>query len=426
MSNAKDKGIQYISDAISCQNSDKFELALQNYKAGIEHLMHFIKYNKNESENKIIKIRVEEYMTTAEMIKEKLDNSDKKTINTQIKNNDNTLTKPKNDSENSEHSKEILSKMEEIKSSIVFEKPDVKFESIIGLETAKKALNEILNFPKAFSHMYKGIRKATNAVLLYGPPGTGKTQLARAAATQSNCVFFSISSSTILSKWVGDSEQNIKALFEVANQMAPSIIFLDEADSMFQTRQDDEQGATRRVKTEFLILMDGIKSNKDVFILAATNKPNDLDIAFLRRMPKKIYIPLPDKASRILMLSGMLTGLEHSLTEEDLEKLADLLDGYSGSDIKNFVNEAANAPLHRISKSKYFVKEENTDKYMVCDENTENKMEINYLEVAKLGQIKEMPILYHDFIDALEIIKATVDPSELLQYEIYTEKFGAK
>ena len=186
---------------------------------------------------------------------------------------------------------------------------------------------------------------------------TGKTLLARAVATESDTTFFNISASSIVSKYRGDSEKLIRMLFELARHYAPSTIFLDEVDSLMCHRgggngssanEGSEHESSRRMKTELLVQMDGLlTNNSDVFVMAASNLPWDLDPAFLRRMEKRILIPLPAKESRKDMIRSHLSEFSPAFLRnvDSMEKAASLVDGYSGSDIKAFCKESAMKPL---------------------------------------------------------------------------------
>jgi len=187
--------------------------------------------------------------------------------------------------------------------AIVSEKPDVKWEDVAGLQGAKNAIQEAVIMPIKFPNFFTGIVRPWKGILLYGPPGTGKTMLAKACANEVDSTFFSMSSSDLISKYVGESAKLIATLFNMARDEESSVIFIDEVDSLVGTRQEGENEATRQVKTEFLVQMDGVGSGRGkLLILAATNIPWGLDDAFLRRFQKRVYIDLPDYEARRYLL----------------------------------------------------------------------------------------------------------------------------
>ena len=153
---------------------------------------------------------------------------------------------------------------DKLSGAIVMEKPDVKWSDVAGLEAAKESLKEAVILPVKFPHMFTGNRKPWRGILLFGPPGTGKSYLAKAVATEANnSTFFSVSSSDLVSKWLGESEKLVKNLFEVAREKKPSIIFIDEVDSLCSSRSDNESESARRIKTEFLVQMQGVGNDND-------------------------------------------------------------------------------------------------------------------------------------------------------------------
>ncbi|KAK4751155.1 hypothetical protein SAY87_004637 [Trapa incisa] len=188
-------------------------------------------------------------------------------------------------------SAEMLTLAESLSRDIIRGSPDVKWDSIKGLEIAKRLLKEAVVMPIKYPKYFTGLLSPWKGILLFGPPGTGKTMLAKAVATECKTTFFNISASSIVSKWRGDSERLVKVLFELARHHAPSTIFLDEIDAIISQRGEgrSEHEASRRLKTELLIQMDGLtKSDELVFVLAATNLPWELDAAMLRRLEKRV------------------------------------------------------------------------------------------------------------------------------------------
>lgn len=212
--------------------------------------------------------------------------------------------------------------------------------------------------PTLFPQLFTGKRKPFKGILLYGPPGTGKSFLAKAVATEADSTFFSISSADLISKWQGESERLVRNLFELARESegGRAIIFIDEVDSLCGSRSEGESDSLRRVKTEFLVQMDGVgNSSQQILVLGATNIPWELDAAIRRRFEKRVYIPLPEAEARAYMVRLNLGDTPNDLTEADFERLGAVTDGASGSDIKVLVKEALMEPLRQCQQAKQFV-----------------------------------------------------------------------
>lgn len=178
----------------------------------------------------------------------------------------------------------------------------------------------------------------------------GKTLIGKAIAHESGATFFSISSSSLTSKWIGEGEKLVRTLFAVASYRAPSVVFIDEVDSMLTQRKSDENEASRRIKTEFLVQLDGAGNGRtgQVLVIGATNLPQELDDAARRRFVKKLYIPLPDQPARLCLIRTLLAKEKHSLKDEEIEKLAQVSDGFSGADLKNLCVDAAMGPVRQL------------------------------------------------------------------------------
>lgn len=241
---------------------------------------------------------------------------------------------------------------------IVVHGDEVRWSDVAGLEVAKNALRETVVYPFLRPDLFMGLREPARGMLLFGPPGTGKTMLARAVATESQSTFFSISASSLTSKYLGESEKLVRALFSLAKLMAPSIIFVDEIDSLLSQRSGSgEHEATRRIKTEFLIQWSDLQraaagrespspgpgggagsaaaaaAAKDkgdpnrVLVLAATNLPWAIDEAARRRFVRRQYIPLPEPETRATQLRTLLSQQKHSLTDADIAELVKVTEG---------------------------------------------------------------------------------------------------
>ena len=234
---------------------------------------------------------------------------------------------------------------------------NVTFDDIVALDNAKSLLFEAVQLPLKFPFLFSGLLRPWKGILLHGPPGTGKTLLARAVAAECKTTFFNISASTLVSKWRGDSEKLVRALFELARYHAPSTVFLDEIDSILGSRGGGGDGAgaeheaSRRMKTELLIQMDGMgggsRVGEQVFVMAASNLPWDLDTALLRRLEKRVCIPLPTVEAREAMLKKHLE-LRTIGQSIDFNAMASRMDGYSGADLELVCREAAMRPVRRL------------------------------------------------------------------------------
>jgi SpoVK/Ycf46/Vps4 family AAA+-type ATPase len=226
---------------------------------------------------------------------------------------------------------------------IVTEKPNVKWEEVIGLENAKKAIKEAIVYPVQRPDLFP--LGWPRGILLFGPPGCGKTLLAAAVATEIDATFISIDAASIMSKWLGEAEQNVAKLFTSARKSAaegkPAIVFIDELDSLMG-RHSNEVGGEVRVRNQFLKETDGIidkGKNLHVYVIGATNKPWDLDWAFIRRFQKRILVPLPDHHTRLMMFKLYTSHLKLA-PDVDLHELARISEGFSGSDIRDVCQAA--------------------------------------------------------------------------------------
>ncbi|KAI8902016.1 P-loop containing nucleoside triphosphate hydrolase protein [Globomyces pollinis-pini] len=274
---------------------------------------------------------------------------------------------------------------------------EVRWDDIAGLEHAKTAIQEIVVWPMLRPDIFCGPRAPPKGLLLFGPPGTGKTMIGKCIASQCNATFFSISSSSLTSKWIGDGEKMVRALFAVARVKQPAVIFVDEIDSLLSQRSDGEHEATRRIKTEFLVQFDGCHSNSEdrVLMIGATNRPHEIDEAARRRFRKKLYIPLPEDNARQSMLEGLLSKQVHSVTKEELSDVVMRTKGYSGSDMDGLIREAALGPIRDIR------------------------------DITSIDANDVRPITHGDFLNALSQVRASVSDKDLDLYLKFDGEYGS-
>ncbi|CAM6081721.1 unnamed protein product [Calypogeia fissa] len=313
-------------------------------------------------------------------------------------------------------STEMRELAESITRDIVRDTSDVGWDTIKGLENAKRLLKEAVVMPIKYPQYFTGLLTPWKGILLFGPPGTGKTMLAKAVASECNTTFFNISASSIVSKWRGDSEKLVRVLFDLARHYAPSTIFLDEIDSIISQRGEgrSEHEASRRLKTELLVQMDGLaKSNDLVFLLAATNLPWELDAAMLRRLEKRILVPLPDPEAREAMFKSLLPNTQE--TELPYDLMVEMTEGYSGSDIRIVCKEAAMRPLRRL-----MTKLEEIEMAKKAEGEESDDTTTSETELPPLGPITEE--------DVRVALKVTRPSAHLVaaRYDKYDADFGSR
>ncbi|KAH0852327.1 hypothetical protein HID58_090857 [Brassica napus] len=259
--------------------------------------------------------------------------------------------------------------IEHVSNEIMDRDPNVRWDDIAGLEHAKKCVTEMVIWPLLRPDIFKGCRSPGKGLLLFGPPGTGKTMIGKAIAGEAKATFFYISASSLTSKWIGEGEKLVRALFGVASCRQPAVIFVDEIDSLLSQRKSDgEHESSRRLKTQFLIEMEGFDSGSEqILLIGATNRPQELDEAARRRLTKRLYIPLPSS-------------------------------GYSGSDMKNLVKDATMGPLREALK--------------------------RGIEITNLTKDDMRLVTLQDFKDALQEVRPSVSQNELGIYDNWNNQPG--
>ena len=316
---------------------------------------------------------------------------------------------------------------------ILIREPNVQWDQIAGLAQVKRLLRQNLVILPMRPDICKGLLAPWKSVLFYGPPGTGKSFLAKAVAGEANdSAFLTVSTAELTSKYVGESEKLIKSLFETARANRPSIIFIDEIDSLVSERGDNESESGRRIKTEFLIQMDGVGvDNRGVLVIGATNLPWALDSAMRRRFEKRIYVPLPGRLARYQLIKNKLKGAYHKLEENDIRYLAENTHGWSGADIGILIRDALMQPIREVQTSHFFKRgtavdkngRENNNLWIPCSKSDRGAKNIKWSELNP-DEIGKLPATYSHFIQSLKKGKPSVSQSDIIKYKNWTREYG--
>ena len=376
------KARQIAQDAVNADDNQNHQEAYRLYLQSAEILLELTKFTENPQLTKIYENRAKEYIGRA------------KALNKINKNNLNS----KNNTNRGEQSDQNSELDQNIEASIVSENPDITLNDVAGLEAVKRSLREAIVLPLKRPDLFTGSRQPWRGILLHGPPGCGKTMIAKATAGDIDATFFNVSAATLVSKWMGESEKLVKRLYEVAKEKQPSIIFIDEVDSLTQSRTENENDAMRRVKTQLLASMEGLASNKEdrVVTIGATNVPWEIDSAFRRRFQRRIYVPLPDEEARKIIFQINSKGIELD-KNINFKKLSSKTNEFTGSDIANICREAIMAPIRELDSSN------------LIDDSS----------------VKARPVTQKDYLNALNNVKKSVSSSELTRFIEWDKEFGA-
>ncbi|TVY57585.1 Vacuolar protein sorting-associated protein 4, partial [Lachnellula cervina] len=426
------RAIDVVKKAIEADTAAEYDKAYQLYYQSLELFMLALKWEKNAKSKEMIRAKAGEYMERAEKLKNHLSEADGKRKKPSMVGSNGSSTGGGGKGEDAKDGEEVDADSKKLRNAlagaILQDKPNVRWEDVAGLEGAKEALKEAVVLPIKFPHLFTGKRQPWKGILLYGPPGTGKSYLAKAVATEANSTFFSVSSSDLVSKWMGESERLVKQLFAMARENKPSIIFIDEIDALCGPRGEGESEASRRIKTEMLVQMDGVgRDSKGVLVLGATNIPWQLDAAIRRRFQRRVHISLPDSAARQTMFELAVGTTPCDLTKADYKKLGDLSEGYSGSDISIAVQDALMQPVRLIQMATHYKKvvDDGQEKLTPCSPGDDGAMEMSWTEVDS-DKLLEPPLQIKDFVKAVKSARPTVSGEDIKRSEEWTKEFGSE
>lgn len=442
MENTKDfikKASDYITKAVTSENEGKLEDALAHYEKALDIFKHVLNNKTDTGLNEKISPKINAYIEKAsklrETIKENKENP-KRNSNTSFASKEKrpTICNTTNNSDDNEgHFSEEMRQLINQMANTQIPTLNVTLDDIIGLKDTKTLLKEIIFMPRDLPHLFVGNRSPPRSILLYGPGGTGKTLIGKALATVSKLPFFSVSYSDIVSKWQGESERGVKALFEMLKMHAPVILFIDEVDSLCLKRSDNGSGSNSKTLQEFLVQLDGISGSnssddtKRVLFIGCTNVPWSLDMAMRRRFQRRVYIPLPDEKTRKEMFCYFMKKNSHSITEEQFGRLAKITESYSGDDIFQMTKNAIMIPVTMISTATHFetLMVDNKKWYRPCSPGNLNATEITWDKIEDKSTIDAIPVTYLHFLEASKTVKPSNDVKDIMKYENWTKEFGS-
>jgi len=373
MSAVLDKAREYAHLAVTADRNGDYEKAIKYYRAAIELLMKHIRLYPDNPLIDVYKNLIKEYEKRVELLEKHLarvsiGGSDAQAVQDVVE--------------------------------IIQPSGSPRFDDVVDLEEVKRALRRAVIYPVKTPDLYPlGWPKG---ILLFGPPGCGKTYIVQALANEIGALMINLSPATVMSKWLGEAEKNVARVFKTAREHArsgrPVLVFIDEVDALFQ-EYSDEVGGEKRMRNQFLIEMDGLKAKEDsklpLFVIGATNKPWKLDIGFIRRFEKRIYVKPPDRETRRKLFEYYISKLAtvYDVKSVDIDKLAEVTENYSSDDIAKIVKEVQ----ERIAEE--------------------------YHERNPGGK---RAITTEDFMSVIKSRKPSIDPSVVQAYEAWYAKYGAE
>ncbi|KAH0478429.1 MAG: uncharacterized protein KVP18_002561 [Porospora cf. gigantea A] len=395
------KAIHLSQQATAADEQGRFAEALETYKAALEVWHYLVKYQPNKTLREKLVQKMQVYIDRAELLKGYIQNGLEEALD------------------------EDTSKLRgALESTVLVEKPKVQWADVAGLDEAKRVLREVVVLPKRFPEVFRNGIRPWGAVLLYGPPGTGKSMLGRAVAYEAEATFIQVTSSDLVSKWQGESEKLIKQMFCLAKERAPSVIFIDEVDSLCSTRSEQDTDSTRRIKTEMMVQMTHILDNEEnvdcrVLILGATNVPWELDSAIRRRFERRVHVPIPDMCARKAFLTKGFQKISLNFSEAELAWLAERTQGHTCNDLGILIRETMLSPLRECESSTHFRKVDD-DFWEACSGSDSGAQDV---PVDSLKLKPAVPGIKH-LRAALVNTPQSLSASDLTRFSEWTANFG--
>jgi SpoVK/Ycf46/Vps4 family AAA+-type ATPase len=372
----------YYNQGMEALQASKLEIAKRNFFSASDTLLKLAKNSYGGIKAQRLK-RAEEIFTLAQDIEKKIIQSVTEKNTTALQDYQKFIQAQPNLNYQGKGGDADLSKFFPV------EKPNIKFDDVAGLQNVKDEINRTIIQPLKFPELYKKYKKKMGGgILLYGVPGTGKTMIAQAIATEINAVFYSIKCSDLVSKFVGDSEQNVRNLFIEARKHPVSIIFFDEFEAL-GTKRDSYSTVMKRLVPELLSQIQGFEKSKNLLlVIAASNRPWDIDTAFLRpgRFEVAIHVPLPDKVARKKIIETKLRDIPMN-ADVSIDEMVDLTEGFNGADVSDsFIERLKDFPIQRA-----------------------------------IAENKESPITKEDVLKTAKIVKSSVHMSDLKKIAEYEQ-----
>lgn len=426
-----EKGREFIKKAVEADEEKDYAVAKRHYITALDYFATYLTYEKNKKAADVVRLALPNYIARAESITKFLKENPNYTPKKNGGGGNSGTAQETSGPKGSENSSKPIS-------SFTVEKCNVSWEDVAGLQQAKAYIRQAAIIPLQIPHLFKegGILEPWKGILLFGPPGTGKTFLAKAVSTEANATFLSVKASDIFTKWVGESETQIRNLFDQARSCdGPCIIFFDEIDALCRARTESDSEVNRRVLTEMLNQMDGMVQNgagkSRVMVMGATNKPWELDGGIIRRFEKRVYIPLPEPSTRKLMITKLLTkarekdGIILHVDEDCITQIVEQTEFFSAADTSLLIKDALMNLVRKMEDATHFVKTPD-GRLMPCSPGHPQAIEVSWSGIKDKSTIVLPPLTNADLLAALRGTKSSVVQKDLEQFTKFEKTTGVQ